>query len=421
MPKNRVEDMIKIRTVKKEGPKSPESGRGKETLPPERQGGHETGRKSPRYLLWLVAFISVVFLFFSLSYVFSSADITITPRTEDVTVNESLTASRDSLSSSMPFDLVVISGEEEKKVEAEEKRAVKLPAKGVAIIYNDFSISSQLLSVDTRLSGSNGKIYKTEKRVVVPGRGKDGKPGRVEVGIYAASPGALYNSGPLDFKILGFKGTPKYEKIYGRSKGNITGGAEGDLYVIPLSSKAKITADLKNSLNQKLLSKATEQIPKGFILFKDAAFLTVNEEEAGSSSKESLIPIRLKGTLYGFLLEENKLTKKIAEDTIERYDDSDVYILNMKDLSFSLSNREDVPFSDMKTINFRLTGAAKIVWKFEADKFALELLNKKKKDFNLVLSGYPNVTSASLTQKPFWRMSLPNRLKQIKVIVNYPK
>ena len=47
---------------------------------------------------------------------------------------------------------------------------------------------------------------------------KDGKPGSVEVGIYGSSAGPEYNSIPIDFKIFGFKNTPKYAKIYARSK-----------------------------------------------------------------------------------------------------------------------------------------------------------------------------------------------------------
>ena len=413
--------MVKIKAVRRKSPSGVERPEITEA-PREADPKSPNSPKSPRssgYLLWFVASGSIIFLFFSLSYFFSSAQITISPRTEEAAINQSLTASKSSSSSPMPFDLIVIEGVEEKKVEAGERKAVKYPARGLAIIYNDFSESPQLLSVDTRLEGSNGKIYKTEKRVLVPGR-KDGKPGALEVGIYAASPGPAYNSAPLDFKIFGFKGTPRYEKIYARSKGNLTGGAEGNLYVIPQSQKAQVLADLQNSLKEKLLSKATEQIPKGFVLFKNAAFLSANDSEVSASGAENPIPLRLKGTLYGFLLDEKKLTKKIAADAVARYDQSEVFIPNLQDLSFSLLSGGDAPWSDMKTIDFTLRGTVKIVWKFDADKFRLELRGRKKKDFNLVLAKYPNVTSASLMLKPFWRLSLPSKPERIKVLVNYP-
>ena len=172
---------------------------------------------------------------------------------------------------------------------------------------------------------------------------------------------------------------------------------------------------------KKLLKKVTEQIPKGFILFKDAVFLNTHNENPIPFSKETAVPISLKGTLYGFLFDEKKLTNKIAKDSIEKYDGSDVFIANMKNLSFSIVHKENISFNDVKNIDFTLKGTSKIVWSFDAEKFKNELLNKKKKDFSLALLKYPNINSANLTLKPFWRMSFPNGAQDIEIIVNYPK
>ena len=424
MSKNSMEDMIKIKIIKKDmAPKrvKDEYLNLKSTSPVNNSKNIKGSKTGPIYILWSIAFISVVFLFFAFSYMFSGADISLTPKIEDLIINESLSANKDSNSSPISFDLVVISGEESQKVEVKEKTSLEVKARGRILFFNAFSTSPQMLSIDTRLEGSNGKIYKTEKKVVVPGLSKDGKPGSIEVGIYGAVAGEEYNSKPLDFKILGFKGTPKYSKIYARSKGDITGGTKGNFYSIPVAEKEKALSDLKESLRIKLLKKASEQIPKGFVLFDDAVFLNTNNEMVTSFSKESSVPISLKGTLYGFLFDEKKLTKKIVEDTIKDYDGSDVYIANIKNLSFSLVNKENISFSDVKNINFTLKGDGKMVWNFDANKFAGELLDQKKKDFNLILSKYPNVVSANLVLKPFWRMSFPSKLKDIRILVNYPK
>ena len=75
----------------------------------------------------------------------------------------------------------------------------------------------------------------------------------------------------------------------------------------------------------------------------------------------------------------------------------------------------------MKSINFNLSGPAKIVWKLDENKFITDLLGKLKKDFNQILSQYPNIDSATLTLSPFWKRSISDQAKKIKVIVNYPK
>ncbi len=424
MTKNTMDDMIKIKIIKKNTTiKKVDKDYSKKILkipPTNKHKKHKKEKIGPRYMLWFIAFISLIFFFFAFSYMFSKANIRITPKIENLIINENLSAEKDSNSSPISFDLVVISGEENKKVETKSKEYIELKAIGDVIIYNTFSTKPQTLNIDTRLEGSNGKMYKTKKRIVIPGMSKD-EPGKIEVGIYGAEAGEEYNSEPLDFKIFGFKNTSKYSKFYARSKGDIIGGIKGDFYTINPEEEKQIINDLKNSLQIKLLKRVTEQIPKGFIFFEDGIFLSINNENISSFSNDSLVPISIKGTLYGFLFEEKKLTKKIAEDVIDKYDGSDVYIANIKDLSFILTDKEDISFSDVKNINFTLSGASKMVWNFDVDKLINELLDKKKKDFNSILSKYPNVISSNLNLKPFWRRSFPNKIQNIKVIVNYPK
>jgi len=145
--------------------------------------------------------------------------------------------------------------------------------------------------------------------------------------------------------------------------------------------------------------------------------------------------VKLKGTLYGFLFDETKLVKKLAESDIDGYDGSLVYLPNIKDLTFSLLNtnlsdgqekgdssaKNNISFGEVKNINFNLAGATKIVWKLDENKLKTDLLGKSKEDFNQILLKYPNVNSADLVISPFWKMSFPDKVKDIKVIVNYPK
>jgi len=374
-----------------------------------------------RRAFWLVAVISIVFFLFALSYLFLRATVTVNPKIQDVILNESLSATRDGNEDILPFDLVVISGEENKIIQATGEKDFSQRAEGVVLIYNTFSSVSQLLSIDTRLEGSNGKIYKTKTRITVPGM-KEGVPGSVEVGIYGAEAGPEYNSVPLDFKIFGFRGTPKYEKFYARSRGAITGGLKGKFSVIADNEKVNVTNELKNVLQAKLFKKVTDQIPSGFILFKDAVFLSVDDQGIDvSPSLDNTVPIKLKGTLYGFLFDEQKLSKKIAEDNIKKYDGSEVFIPNIRNLTFSFPERDNISFGDVKNINFNLSGAIKIVWKLDIDKLVADLLGKSKKDFNQILFQYPNIDSADLTINPFWKRSFPDKTKDIKIIVNYPK
>src|SRR3989344_7654393 len=100
MPKNLLQDMVKV--------KSSPTGMGPEAQLKPREAllelpGREAdsisqakkeGKHRSRYKLWLVAFFSLVFLFFALSYnFFSKATVTVNPKIQDLILNESLSAS----------------------------------------------------------------------------------------------------------------------------------------------------------------------------------------------------------------------------------------------------------------------------------------------------------------------------------------
>ena len=176
---------------------------------------------------------------------------------------------------------------------------------------------------------------------------KNGTPGVIDVSVSGADSGEEYNSDQLDFTVLSFKGTLKYSNIYGRSKSKITGGLKGKFGQISDAEKQTIVNDLNTTLQTKLFKKATEQIPAEFILFKDAVFFKSDDATESFAPTGDQVSVTAKGTLYGFFFNEKELTKKIAEDNIDKYDGSEVYISKIKDLIFNLPNKDNISFSDV--------------------------------------------------------------------------
>lgn len=374
-----------------------------------------------RYLLWLVAIFSVAFFLFALSFLFGRAEISVAPKTEDLTLGEDLSAAKDSNSNGLFFNLVAVPGQMEKTITAAGQKEAQNSATGT-VVFNSFSSAPQPLAVDTRLEGSNGKLYKTETKIIVPGKAKDGTPGQAEANIYASAPGAEYNSPPLDFKIVGFAGTAKYAKIIGRSKTgtDITGGFVGLMPDVSEADKLVAMSELKNALQTKLLSQVT--VPDGFVLFKGAIFIETDDAGVVSTyNQDNSLTLTENGVLYGILFDEKKLTQKIAQDNIPNYDGSDIYIPNIQNLIFTLSSQNNPSFDTLQNINFSLSGPVKIVWKLDVDKFIADLLGKSKKDFSQILTQYPGIESATLKLSPFWKFSIPDKSKDVKVIVNYPQ
>ncbi len=415
MSKHFLEDMIRVKNNQKRAPKMVPTGEVFSVA----DGEKKYPKNRYRFMLWFVALVSATFCFFAFSFLFSRAEISVILKTKDITLDKNLSASLDLNADSLPFELTHFLGETSKTIVLEE-RDFKEKAKGQIILYNKFSTSSQPLLIDTRLEGSNGKIYKTATKVVIPGMSKNGLPGQISVDIYAAEDGTDYNSAPLDFKIFGFKGTNKYTKFYGRSVGEISGGIVGKSRQLSDLQRTEMEKELKKVLESELFNKISSQIP-GFLLYPDATLIKTDDLITGPVAEDGSTVLTLKGTLYGIIFNEQKLTQKIVKDNIEESNASEVYIPNIKDLTFSLSNKENILFENVKNINFDLSGPIKIVWKIDTEKLIADLLAKPKKDFNQVLSLYPNINSALVKLSPPWIQSLPSKTKDIKVTVDYVK
>ena len=423
MSKNTFQDIIKVKKKQVEINQRKISGFDKEREAPVPSDLLNIKKKKniSNNFLWVIALISVVSLFFAISFLFSNATVTVIPKTKDFMVDKTLTATKASGTEGLTYDLVVLSGEEQKEVVGGEEKDWEVPATGHVLIYNSFNTSPQIISAGTRLEGSNGKIYKTKIKVIIPGMLKNNTPGKIGVDIFGEKNGEEYNSGPLDFKILSFKGSSKYLKIYARSVGDIMGGLSGKSSQLSDSDKENAVQQLKDTLCKKLLEKAKNQIPKDFVLLNNATFLNIDEQNITASKNPSSFIVSIKGTFNGILFNKVKLTKEIISEVLTDSDNKDVYISNIENLALSSFDQNLITLSDMKDITFNLSGTIKIVWMTDGDKLIIDLLSRNKKDFNQILLQYPNIDSADLAIKPFWENSFPSKIKDIKVIINYPK
>lgn len=433
MPK-KLQDVIKIKVVKEgptplglrrikvEEPKDVDVEVTPKEEPPYRQiiDKEHSGRSG--FGLWVVATVSLVFLFFAFSVFFAKATVTIYPKVQELTLNQVFSASKNTELSDLPFEVIIISGEDNKLIPISgEKKEYSVGATGRVTLYNTSSFQPQKLAIDTRLEGSNGKIYKTKTPVTIPGADQaTGLPGAVEVDIYASEPGEAYNSEPLDFKIFGFKGTPKYDTFYGRSLGSITGGLEGSLYTVSAIDRSVASTSLKTSLEDKLLKQLKAQIPDGYLLFDGAITFSMDSENMPEASAEAEAKVSIKGTLAGLLVREEDLVRKIAQVTLTDYQGEPIYIQGLENLEFSFSLQETL-FWDSESIDFKLMGPIKIVYQVEASKLVTPLVGKERSIFDTELRKHKNISSADLSIRPFWKNTFPEKLSDIEASVIYPE
>ena len=369
--------------------------------------------------IWLVAVLSAVVLFFAISVLFAGATVKVTPRAHQSDLDNDIIAKKEAGEGELPFEVMSLKGEEVKTLEGGSPKAVSQKAVGTVILYNKFSDKPQKLLINTRLESKDGKIYKTDTAVVLPGyrmKGTEIIPGALEVAVTADTPGAEGNSDMTDFTIPGFKGSAKYDKFFGRSKTPITGGVVGTVYQADPEVLQKAKDDSLAALHTKLLKQAAAQIPKGYILYENASYFISDGEPANTTSPTSQIQLTQKGTLYAFIFDREKLSQRIARETVSQFDGAPIEIPDLESLEFIIKNTDHPDLANAGQITFHLRGTVRTIWKFESKDLIRDLISKKKKDIDTVLSSYKNIDRAEVVISPFWKSSFPDDPTKFKVV-----
>ena len=284
----------------------------------------EQNASSPRFTIWMIAFISVVALFVSIFSLFDGATVKITPRNENGIIDGVFSAYKNANEGQLQYDTMVLSVKKSKDVPATEERKVQRKASGDIIVYNTYSSRSQRLIKNTRFMTLKGRIYRIKESIVVPGTtvvGGKKVPGSVEAKIYADEPGKEYNIGLSDFKIPGFKGGPRYDGFYARSKTKIENGFTGTMKFPTDEKIAEAKQEIKQEIRKQLLEDVKAQKPKGYVLYNDGIYISFIDNSAKlPESTGGKITITESGVLRGIIFDKFKMASFIASKASASYD-----------------------------------------------------------------------------------------------------
>lgn len=300
------------------------------------------------------------------------------------------------------------------------------PASGVAqvsqkaaakiLIYNAYSSSNQKFVATTRFATPDGKIFRLDNAVVVPGAGiKNGKivPSSIEVSVTADKAGAEYNIGPFDkLSIPGFKGTPRYEGFYGVMTRQASGGFVGNKKVATdqdiSSGKNKTSQGLKDALQGTFLN----SLSPGFNILDGASStgitkLVANKNTDAEGNFSVFGEAMFKA--IGFRDEDVKSLVK----TLMLKDNPD---MDFADLKLDYQNVKPDFVSGQLTFSLIVDGVIKP--QFSADALKSKIAGKPLGEARSTIIVLPDLTSAKISLWPFWLNRLPKDAGKINVVWN---
>lgn len=391
-----------------------------ESSPKERGSG-----RGKRYMLIALAiFVVSMFGAFSIGNLTGGAEITIYPKVRGVNVNADFTAFKENTAGELSYEILTLEATGERQVTATGQEEVSIQTVGELDIFKTTAGSERLIK-NTRFATADGKVFRIQESVVIPGatEGADGTltPGVVRAEVFADEAGEEYNiPAKTRLTVPGFEEsnlTELFNSIYAENPSAFTGGFDGPRFIIDeeelASAKASLQAELRESLNAKVASER----PADYTVFLDSSAITYSSLPA-TEQGNSLVTIREQATLRIPLFNNDDFASFIAKETVIGYEeDESVRIDNISDISFSYTDpaTRDANIADLESLTFKIVGQPVLVWTFEEAALKEALVGKEKTALPLALGQYSQESRSSLKIRPFWKSTFPDDIEKISI------
>lgn len=399
-------------------------------MPPELQPAEEKKhkkKKSHRILLGLLVLLLLIgAAVYAVTVYMKRGDVALTFQTADWnyggTVLADKTATKTDIDkNTLPAEVFTQERNLAQQYPASGTQVVSAKAAGRIKVVNAYSSDPQILVKTTRFITQDGKVFRLDNQVTVPGAAiKDGKiiSSSTEAGITADQPGAEYNRAQAEkLTIPGFKGTPKYAGFYGEMI-STTGGLVGKKPVPTdqdVNSARSKTADILKSSLEAAFEAAK---PKGYVVLPDATSIQViklnNTKDVDDHGNFTFFgDAILKGVGFKDQIMQDYLSA-IALKSTSTLPNVPISLNNLK-ITYATSTMLDVVRGQIQ-VSLSAKGILHPV--FDRDGFLKQIAGKSVDEVRKIISALPGLTDARISIWPFWSNKMPGDANKIKITVN---
>lgn len=291
-------------------------------------------------------------------------------------------------------------------------------ARGTITVYNELTTDQPLIAT-TRFESVDHHIFHTLTSLIVPAsKTVSGKlvPGSKDVQVIADKAGAEYNVPAGLFTVPAFKeqgNTEKYQKVYGQSTVQMTGGTSGQSTVVTdadlNTAKQTLTTQLTTSIQDELKS----QINGLKIINDSQVVISSPVSTSPTDAKASTFTVNLSGSLKTVGFKESDIQALIAEYVNAQ---KNMTVLSDKlTLEYSNAHWDDTKNGLSFTVHVTGPGYAKV----DQQKIITDLLGKNDAEMRAYLGAITGISSAHVSLSPFWVRSIPKSQDRVSVDVSY--
>lgn len=372
------------------------------------------------YLI-LVA-LAVVVAILVVYFVLPKVTLEVFPKKEVVSIPPMTVMADKSLSEAninalkIPAQVLSVQASDKKTFSATQEKNLDKKAVGTITVFNEFSASPQSLVATTRFRAPDGKIFRTQSNIIVPGATMvegELKASSIDVAVVADKPGAEYNIGPTTFKIPGFEGGVKFDGFYGRSSSTMSGGGQDSARIVSTADidQAKKSFD---GLAARALGDLTKKTPENLKLIELSLEADNINYASSKSAGEVADSFDVEATVIAraIAINENAL-KEIIKNVIVSENPEVGANISIIDYAFDYEVKE-VNLEKGQML-FDVKSEQTVVFVVDIEKLKKSLAGKSKGQANEIFSSMVEIQKVNVSFTPRWVKSFPKNENRIIV------
>ena len=351
--------------------------------------------------------------------------VTIYPKTEEISGEETITANLkqgtlDEENKIVPAIVFSSDLEPSKDYPATGITDKDKKAKAVIRVFNKHKPEKALTLIKgTRFLSVPGElIYRATAGFTVPqAKTIDGKftPGYVDVEVEADQAGENYNLSSATFSVPGLSGTEYYSSIWAETINPITGGFKSEVSVV----LQKDIDNAKAAFEDEFLAKGNEElkksIPANYVFFEENFVCEISSMALSAKAGEEIASFTVSGKVKA---ETEVFRKEDLESLLAKSVESmasGAKNIVPGSLSYEILEKK----SKSEGIELKISFSAKAYWLPEND-FLLQNIVGKSKDYAVsLLEGLPEVDRVEIKLIPFWKLSNPSNKDRVEIRLGF--
>ncbi|TSC68756.1 MAG: Uncharacterized protein G01um101466_322 [Parcubacteria group bacterium Gr01-1014_66] len=314
----------------------------------------------------------------------------------------------------IPAEVLVFRADYKEEFSAGGRGNVKVPSSGRAMVYNRYSTVPQALVARTRFVTSEGIVFRSQKPLVIPAaKNENGKlvPQGLEVELIADGVGIQGNiSGPVELRIPGFAGTPKYEGFYALAEHGFSGGVIGESAIVRQEDIKIAETEVTKKVFALLRERMGKSIPEGFESregMRSIEIVSLSSPAVGKAAERFFTEADAEGKL--FIFRKNDVITLLREGL---WRDERAHVIPREE-TLTLSYQIDEIDFEKGKMSVRTSGELQMERKISSDAIRELIGGVHTNKIHSVLEGEEDIASFHIMVFPPWLIRVPENPRKL--------